>query len=87
MNVLQQQAVAAAGKLAQRALKAALEAQWCDAVPLLLALQWGPMRAAQQDPRLHSTGSAIQAWLQVRGSRQGTLPTVPPCSGVRPLML
>ena len=65
MNVLQQQAVVAAGKLAQRTLKAALEAQCCDAVPLLPGLQWGPMRAAQQDPRLHSTGSAIQAWLQV----------------------
>ena len=71
MNILQHQAVAAAGRLAKQALEAALQGQWCDAVPLLLALQWAPMRAVQQDPRLHSTSSAIQAWLQVcsHGSR------------------
>ena len=50
---------------AQSQLQQALRLQWCDAVPLLLAMQWTPLRQQLMDPLRRPTTSAVQAWLQV----------------------
>ena len=65
-----------AGRRARAQLQLGLEGPWCDALPLVLAMQWGPLRQAAQSPHRRSTTAAVQAWLQVSAA--------PSCSSCLP---
>lgn len=61
----QRASLARAGEGAAAALREEVACQWCDALPLLLSLAWGPSRASLASPGLTSTISAVQAWAEV----------------------
>ncbi|KAK9796324.1 hypothetical protein WJX73_003927 [Symbiochloris irregularis] len=71
-----------AGEVVGTAVRREVAGQWCDALPLLTCLVWGPCRASLGSPGLASTSSVIQSWIEAvsveEASRSGYLVGEPP---------
>ena len=65
MTSRQRALMARAGEGVGAAVRRELAGQWCDALPLLTCLLWGPCRASLASPGLQSTISAVQFWSEV----------------------
>ena len=65
MTALQKEVLDTAHVRVQKEVAAELTGMWCDALALLLVLEWPAARKHLLTPLPQSTSVAIQAWMQV----------------------